>query len=412
MTDSPAPRPHNERPPPVYLPYLTGILLCLLGLWFVIWSVSQRTAEARRVDSFREALRFISRHYVYAVDQEDVYRAAMEAMVDSLNDRYSAYVTPAENTRIQAAAEGEFGGIGVVVSSKDGGVVVVEVDPDGPAGRAGVQPGDLVTRVDGEDVTSLPLEQVVDRIRGKIGTNVRVGFHRPDSGEDLELDLKRARISIPNVTSEMLRTNIGYIRLRTFDRDCASEIRRALGELKSQGMTGLIIDLRGNPGGLKVQAVEIADYFLSGSLILSVRSRGASTEIDRAHRATLVDPALPIVCLVDENSASASEILAGSLQANGRAVVVGVRTRGKGAVTRLVELEDKSALNLTVEHYELAGGKVVEGTGIEPDEVVGALPRPPGGPPGAREAWRDRIVSARQEQLDRALAILEEKMAQ
>ncbi|MGD2174389.1 MAG: S41 family peptidase [Candidatus Brocadiaceae bacterium] len=411
MTDTSGEGDRPDRSCPTYLPYLTWALLGLLCAWFAVWFFFQRptTDEQLRLASFRRALRFIPQAYVYEVDQGGIYEGAMDGMLNALGDRYSAYIAPEQNVRLQEETEGEFGGIAVIVTARDGLPVVVEVDPKGPAGRAGVEAGDVMTHVEGEDISGLPLQEVVERIRGEIGTDIRLRFHRPATGETLDYTLTRAKIHIRNVTWKMLDDRIAYLRLRAFDRNCAPEVEEALRQIQEQGAGGLILDLRTNGGGLMKQGLQVSDMFLSDGRIVSVRTRARSETFDADQEAALTKE-MPLVVLVDYMTASAAEILAGALQANGRATIVGTQTQGKGSFTELLQLPDGGAVNLTVGHYELAGGRLVEGKGIAPDVLVGELPPMPRDDPGTYREWIEQYWSSRKEQMERAVELLKEKL--
>jgi carboxyl-terminal processing protease len=316
--------------------------------------------------------------------------------------------------RLREETKGEFGGIGVVLSATDTLPVVEEVIKDGPAAKAGIEAGDVLTTLDGEDVKGLPLEKLSSVIRGKPGTTLTLEATRGSKAEKLTFTVIREIIRVPDVKSEMLADGIGLVRVMAFDENAADDMRSALAELVKTGLKGLIIDVRGNPGGLVKQATEICDMFLNSGRIISLKGRDARPEppVD-ATRGVVVPDTVPIVVLVDHGTASASEILSGALQANGRATVVGTGTVGKGAVTGILALPDGSGVVMTVAHYELAGGEVIQEKGIKPDVAVGELPSPPKGlePAKAQEWYREQREKARKEQLDRAVAILKEKLA-
>jgi len=404
----------NSPPQYAYLPYLTWALLALLLVWAAVWYFFYRpsTQEQLMVASFASALNYIPKAYVKPVDREVLYQAAMKAMVAALGDRYSAYLTRADMRMLDATTEGEFGGIGVTVTRRDGLPLIVEVLPDSPADRAGLAVGDLITSVDGKDVNGLELDQLVELIRGKVGSSVELGLRRPSTGLSFTRKLVREKIHLPNVEWDMLDGGLGRLRIAFFSRDVADQVERALKELGSQGLRGLLLDLRGNAGGLVEQAVEVCDMFLRGGLIIAQKSRHRELErMEEAKPTVLLGAEVPVVVLVDEATASAAEIVAGALQANGRATLVGTRTVGKGSVTKVVELPDGSGLTVTVSHYLLAGGEMIDGKGLKPDVVVGELPPVPEERTAENiEHWRQLYEKCKADQLARGIQILKDKV--
>jgi carboxyl-terminal processing protease len=417
MGEQQPPREHQPARQPTYLPALTSALLALLLVWLLVWFFFQRPTEKEelQVASFARALEEIEDRYVGEVERDALYRAAMRSMVGGLDDKYSSYLTPDQMRRVGEETEGEFGGIGILISPATGQVLVEDVLPEGPAAEAGMEPGDVITHVDGEDVTDLPLQRVVSLIRGEVGSEVEITVLRPSSGESLTFALERDRIRAPSVRSEVRPDGIGVLRVTTFDERSADEVEEALQQFQEQGVEGLILDLRTNSGGLVEQAVRVCDMFLRDGMILALQGRKVEDEppLEASSRVE-VAPELPVVVLVDRWTASAAEIVAGTLQANGRATVVGTGTVGKGAVTSVLHLPDESGLLLTVARYELAGGLVIEGNGIEPDVVVGPLPEPPEDMEGEEAIlWlRERRDEARAEQMGEAVRILQEELGE
>ena len=398
-------RPPKGRPRS-YLPVLTWTLLVLMGTYSLVWHFFYRPSPQLR--AFQEALRYIPANFIREVDRQKLFEAAMVGMMASLEDKYSGYVTPEENQRIFEQTRGEYVGVGVTITRADGLPVVVDVLPDSPALEVGIEQGDLITHVEDESVRDWPLEDVVRAIRGDAGTQVKLRLLRPATETSSEVTVARRKLSLPNVEWKMREDGIGVVSMNAFDDNCARELRQGLEELTEQGLKGLVLDLRNNAGGLVREAVAACDLFISDGLLVAIRGRpGTTVERVEAHSTTALDEAVPVVVLVNEATASAAEILSGSLQANGRATVVGAKTVGKGSVTNVHPLNDDSGLVLTVAQYELTGGKKVEGEGIQPDVVVGEFPAFPQGATAEEvTAWRTQLRAARQAQLDAAVELL------
>jgi carboxyl-terminal processing protease len=413
-SDSGTPGPPGGRQS-THLPVLTWSLLALLLIWFLAWFFVYRPpAEERlRLRGFARALDAIPELYVEEVDQESLYQGALRGMVAALKDKYSVYLTRDQMQRVGEETKGEFAGIGVKLAYPDARIVR-EVLPDGPAAQAGIEAGDVITHVDGTTIEGLPPGAIVDMVRGEAGTEVVLTLRRPPAEEAFTRTITRAKIRLPNVESRMLEEGIGLLSVAGFDGDSAEEVEGALKQLSAEGMKGLLVDLRGNSGGLIKQATLMCDMFLSEGLIVGLKSRnGPPEEPTEATPGVIVDPTVPVVVLVDRWTASAAEILAGCLQAHGRAQVVGTGTVGKGAVTTVLPLPDESGIMLTVSHYELEGGWIIEGRGIEPDEVVGELQAPP--EHLERAKLRDWLLAQRdkadKEQLERAVEMLKAELA-
>lgn len=374
MNEPTPPRP--ERNSNRYLPYLTWLLLCAIAAWVVVGFIRRPTSGERlSVETFREGLSLIKRHYYKDVAPEDLGRAAVNGMVSELGDPFSVYLTPPEYKETEVETSGEFGGIGVTIQPHAEGLIVTKFQEGSPAEAAGMKVGDIIIEVDRRLCHGLPLAELLGMVRGPVGKDVELRVRRNGETQPLNFKIKRARIRFPFVTSRMLMPGIGIVELAQFDQDCAAQVKKALEGLIAQGMKVLILDLRGDAGGLLDQCVEICDMFLSDGIIVSIRGRRrAETREFRATRGTIVPADMPVFVLVDQQSASASEILTGALKDTKRAVIVGTRTFGKGAVNRVYPLADGSAIVLTVAHYTTPAGHVITEKGIEPDVEVGTLP--------------------------------------
>jgi carboxyl-terminal processing protease len=411
--DSEAPRGRSRQY--TFLPVLSWILVGLVFTWFTVWFFFYRPSRQERLQeaAFSEALDLIDTFYVDQVDRGALYEGAMEGMVGVLPDPYSVYRTSAQMQQLDEDTRGEFGGIGIVMPPWPEKPLVDQVIQGGPADLAGLRPGDVITHVDGVDVLEMPRDRLVGMIRGEVGTTVELRVLRESTGEELAFLIERGVIEVANVTWEILAPDIGLLALRTFDENCAREIEDALAEMVADGAKGIIFDLRSNSGGLVREAIRICDLFLDKGMILSTRSRGRPTEPPaRATEETAVPGDVPVVVLVNGGSASASEIVAGSLQALGRARVVGTRTVGKGAVNQVFHLSDGSGMVITVAHYELAGGRVIQGNGVEPDVLAGEWPERPEDLSVEQlgEWYRSTRAETRAKQMDAALETMAQLM--
>ncbi len=365
-------------------PWLGGLAVLLLCLTFFLGGVavdrfllagSRVSADAGGLNTalLEEAHGIIQDHYVdrEAVTDERLQTGAMAGMVDILGDTgHSRFLTPQMVEDQDNYIAGEFEGIGAYVEMRDGFVTIVSPIDNSPAQAAGIQPGDVVTAVDGRDVTGLLLQEVVDLILGPAGSEVTITLFRPDSGEELTLTLTRARIELKNVTWTILPgTTVAQIRIAGFSDRVGDDLAAAVTEATAQGATGLILDLRNNPGGLLSEAINVAGRFLPKGSVVVLR-QNADGDVSQ-EKADVDDPTtLPLVVLVNQGSASASEIVSGALQDQGRATLVGETTFGTGTVLNEFGLSDGSAILLATEQWLTPNGRVIWRQGIVPDEVV------------------------------------------
>jgi len=351
------------------------VLVCLSGT--AARGEPRSHSPYHALTTFAKVLAHVRASYVDEVDETTLIHGAIKGLVRSL-DPYSAYMTPEEFRVLRADTEGRFGGIGCEVDIRAGVLTVMTPLEGTPAEHAGLRPGDHIVEIDGEPTEGLSLQDSVVRMRGEPGTVVTLLVRRPEVDEPLVMTVTRAVIRVESVEHRVLEPGIGYIRVRTFQEDTAARHHEALDRLEREvagGLRGLVLDLRGNPGGLVDQAVEVSDEFLDQGVIVTTRGRGGRLMVEeRAHRRG-VRPDLRIVVLVDGQSASAAEIVIGALQDNRRAVILGTRTYGKGSVQNVIELPDGSGLKLTVARYHTPSGRCIQGEGIEPDVRV----EPPAG---------------------------------
>lgn len=303
-------------------------------------------------------------------NEEDLYEGMYRGLLSSLGDPYSCYYTEEEYAELMESVEGVYCGIGALVNQNASTKVITIVRPfvNGPAYNAGILPGDIVTRIDGEDVSDWDLNLAVKRMKGEQGTNVEVEVWRAAESEYVTMTVVRDLIEVETVTYQMLEDSIGYIYVMEFDEVTAQQFETALNALKKQGMKGLVIDIRDNPGGLLTTVCDMLDLFLEDGLIVYTLDKYDNREEVRATPGSIGE--LPMAVLVNGNSASASEIFSGALQDYGLATIVGMQSFGKGIVQSILPLTDGSAVKMTVSTYYTPNGRCIHGLGITPDVEV------------------------------------------
>jgi len=313
----------------------------------------------------------IDLYYWEDADESELYEGMYQGMLWSLGDPYSCYYTKEDYAALMAEMEGAYCGIGALVSQNASTKVITIVRPfvDGPAYKAGMLPGDILTKIDGEDVSAWDIDLAVKHMKGEQGTVVEVEVWRASVGEYVELTITRDLVEVETVTYEMLDDSIGYIYVMQFDEVTTQQFETALNELKEQGMQGLIVDIRDNGGGLLTTVCDMLDMFLEeNDLIVYTLDKYNTKEEIFAHEGSI--GTLPMVVLVNGYSASASEIFSGALQDYELATIVGTQSFGKGIVQSVIPLTDGSAVKLTVSTYYTSAGRNIHGTGITPDVVV------------------------------------------
>jgi len=315
-----------------------------------------------------QALDVLRERYFQEIDEDTLERGSVDALIASLGDPFTAYLDPEELARLRDRANGQYRGVGLQVAQRDEQIVVTRAFPEGPADKAGMRGGDRLVSVDGASVAGKSLEQVVALIRGPEGSDVKLGVARPGAGR-LDFELERATIKLPVVESRVARVSgerVGYVRLSQFTRGSSAALRDAVEKLRQQDVAGLVLDLRGDPGGLVDEAVGAASVFLPADTVIAVTEgrKAPRTEL-RANGDALLT-SLPMVVLVDGGSASASEIVAGALRDHDRATLVGATTFGKALVQSTVPLRDGGALKLTTAQYVTPDGRNVNKKGLQP----------------------------------------------
>jgi carboxyl-terminal processing protease len=292
-------------------------------------------------------------------------------MLESLNDRYSVYYTKEEFDALMESTTGEYYGIGAYVSQdvKTGVITIVKPFVNGPAYEAGILPGDIIYKVLGEEVTGKDLSEIVSKMKGAEGTTVDIEVVREGETEPMKFTVERRKIEVPTIEYEMLEDKIGYISVAEFDEVTASQFRDAIDDLEKQGMKGLIIDLRNNPGGLLTTVCDMLDRMLPEGLIVYQEDKNGK-RIDEQKSTGEEQFTKPLVVMVNGNSASASEVFAGAIQDYGIGTILGTTSFGKGIVQSVIPMTDGSGVKVTISKYFTPKGRNIHGIGIEPDVVV------------------------------------------
>ena len=328
----------------------------------------------KQLDTLMDVFERVRTDYVDKTDDKKLIEGAINGMLASL-DPHSSYLDARDFAQMRQTTDGEYGGLGLTVSAEEGAVKVIAPTDDTPAARAGIKAGDYITHIDGELLYGSTLNDAVDRMRGAPGTKIKITVVREGAPKPMDFTLTREVIQIRPV-KETLNGNVGVIRISAFNKKTGEATRAAVADIEKKlgkNLAGFIVDLRSNPGGLLDQAIEVSDVFLDHGEIVSQRGR-AKTDIQRyyAHAGDLTE-GRPVIVLVDEGSASASEIVAGALQDHRRALIVGARTFGKGSVQTLLPLGPETGLRLTTARYFTPAGRSVQEGGIEPDIAVPQL---------------------------------------
>ena len=346
---------------------LASSVLTILGICALISSNVEGVINAVR---FFSAIKFVESRYVTDVDPSKLIDGAISGMVQSLGDPHSIYLDDNMYRVVKEHTDGSFGGIGVYMGFKDNKVTIISVIDGTPGAKAGLKAGDEIAAVDGKSTGEMQPEEVALKIRGKAGTDVALTIHR-EGEEDISYNITRDTIKTRSVAEQMLDENIGYIRIGSFSENTGDEFKASYDKLANQNMRGLIVDLRHNPGGVVTSCVKVANMLVPEGLVVSVVERDGSTEEYNSH---LKESKYPLVVLIDGNSASASEILAGALQDRKAATLVGTKSYGKGSVQVVMPMFSNDAMKLTVAKYYTPNGRNIDGSGIEPDVEIGMQP--------------------------------------
>lgn len=325
----------------------------------------------RQLETFSDLISIVRSEYVEDVTSKDLIYGAMKGMIQSL-DKYSEFMDPETYSEMKVETEGEFGGIGIEIAIKDELLTVIAPIEDTPAYKAGLKAADRIVKIDGEITRGITLIEAVKKLRGKAGTQVSVTILREKEGKILDFAITRDIIKVRSIKNvKLLGDNIGYIRLSIFQERSAKDLEEALSDLEKKGMDGLVLDLRNDPGGLLNVAADVASKFLpTGEMIVYTKGRDKRQDMEFRAKDKKPRTDYPLVVLVDEGSASASEIVAGAVQDHKRGIIVGTKTFGKGSVQTVIPLSDGSAIRLTTSKYYTPKGRSIHGQGIIPDIVV------------------------------------------
>ncbi|MBR1605729.1 MAG: S41 family peptidase [Alphaproteobacteria bacterium] len=352
----------------------------LLGIAFVfsfslVDVASAKTKEEANVyellNLFGDVMEKTKTSYVEEVTDKKLIESAINGMLSAL-DPHSSYLDEKSFKYMTEQTKGKFGGLGIEVTMEGGVVKVVSPIDGNPAQKAGIKPGDYITMIDGEQVMGMTLDEAVSKMRGKLGTKVKLQIRRPNE-KPFDVTLKRDEIKIQSVKDEIKGDDVIYVRISSFNEDVDTMVKKAVAnsqkKLKNKAK-GLVLDLRNNPGGLLDQAVAVSDLFLDKGEIVSTRSRNEEDNVKYSAKEGDVLGGLPIVVLINDGSASASEIVAGALQDHKRAVILGEKSFGKGSVQTLIPLANYGAMRLTTARYYTPSGRSIQAKGIEPDVLV------------------------------------------
>ena len=323
-----------------------------------------------KIDLFAEVLEKIQNEYVEEVDQAEIIDSAINGALQSL-DPFSAYMNPKVFEESQSETSGEFGGLGIEVSMESGVIIVIAPIDDTPASKAGIKAGDYIVKINGEQVQGKTLMEAVNLMRGPVGTSIEITVRRKGLRKAKIFKITREIIEIKSVISKIVDNKVGYLRLRAFNANSSSQLKKEIAKIeKNKKLVGYILDLRNNPGGLLSQAVIISDFFLNDGEIVSTKGRKKRENRKFfAKKGDKID-GKPLIVLINNGSASASEIVAGALQDQKRAILLGETTFGKGSVQSIIPLKNRGAIRLTISKYYLPSGKSISEVGVVPDIKV------------------------------------------
>lgn len=340
--------------------------------------------------TFTDIFNQARKNYVEEVDDKTLLDAAIRGMLKEL-DPHSSYLPADELEALNDASLGRYSGIGIEVQDRDGEIVVNAIINGSPADQAGINPGDVITSIDGHPVKDHPASEAMDELLGEPDSEVILRVI-PAEGEEREVTISRTYVKLPTLSFELLDSGVGYFKMTQFHQDSAKDLEQSLASIADDGITlnAMVLDLRNNPGGVLRPAVTLADGFLDEGDIVSTRGRNLSMQLEFKATPGQWLPGIPLMILVNHSTASASEVLAGALQDNGRAVIVGEKTFGKGSVQSILPLRNGSGIKLTTARYYTPSGRSIQAEGIEPDLVLDWNDEPAGEDERLREADLER----------------------
>ena len=352
------------------------IILNIFFVFFISFNVKVYSSTSsdklyEKIDLFGEVLEKIKQEYVDEIDQADVMDSAINGVLQSL-DPYSAYMSPELFKSMQTESKGEFGGLGIEIGMEAGVVKVISPISDTPAEKAGIKAGDYIVRIENEQVQGKTLMEAVKLMRGPVGTSIELTIRRKGIKKPLIFKVKRQIIEVKSVESKLLgkKKNIGYVKLKSFNENSDKQFIKEIKNYEKQNILGYIIDLRNNPGGLLNQAVSITDFFLEKGEIVSTKGRRIIETRKFFAKAGDGVKGKPIIVLINNGSASASEIFAGALKDHKRAIILGENSYGKGSVQSIIPLKNGGGIRLTISKYYLPSGKSISEVGVSPDIIV------------------------------------------
>ena len=346
------------------------ILIILVNINYVHSKNSNKLYE--KIDLFSEVLETIKKEYVDEIDQADVMDSAINGVLQSL-DPYSAYMSPKSFKGMQTDTKGEFGGLGIEIGMESGVVKVITPIDDTPASNAGIRSGDYIVKINGQQVQGKSLTEAVELMRGPIGSEINLTIRRRNVKKALEFKIKRAVIQVKSVEAKIIgeRKKIGYLRLKSFNENSYDQLSKKINKFeKKNKLNGYILDLRNNPGGLLTQAISVTDFFLDDGEIVSTKGRKISETRRFFSKKGDGIKGKPLIVIINNGSASASEIVSGALKDHKRAIILGENTYGKGSVQSIIPLKNGGGIRLTISKYYLPSGKSISEVGVNPDIYV------------------------------------------